>query len=962
MKTGSPGHSILLLPPDRIVPPFSWVGHIPFAMLLVRLAKPRLLVELGTHSGNSFNAFCQAVVHCGLPTRCVAVDTWAGDPHAGHYGPEILEDLRSYQHGRYDRFAALRQTSFDLARDEFEDGSIDLLHIDGLHTYEAVRHDFGHWLPKLSPRAIVLLHDTAVRRDDFGVWRFWQEASARYPSLGFSHCNGLGVLAVGTTPPPRVLRLIKAEQAGAGGLRRLCARLGDALVAEHNLATMRMALDETSARLATSVEYGETLSGRLQLAERDVDKLTDGLRRQRRGYEAQIGNLERQLHEWRRQAEAGGNALTALQSSHSWRLTHPLRVSATAARRGALRLSGYYRLLPESFRGRLRPVLRPLRQRLLEPASAPAAAAPTIAHYREAAARLALAPPERIDFIAGEDPLFAIVLAASGADSARRCLAALLPQCAGDAGELIVCGDRSCLDALGHSLTGARLSHCTDADLARVFAHGAALTHFERVLCVSDVCVPLPGFVEELQRADGDGAGLPVAARLVTDTGRLIYPREAEDALAPEHCFARRIDTAFPPACLARRALLSGDVTAPLAARYQPLAEALWTGAAAKPTPAHDAETGPRLLVLDLLTPTPDRDSGSVDAFFQMRLAIELGFRVTFLPVADLAWMPRYTADLQRLGVECLYRPHETSVAAHLHEAGPRYDAVLISRLATAEQWMDLVRHECRHARVLFNTVDLHFVREARQAEVEKDALLAVQAERTRTAEMRAMHRADATLAISAAETDLLRREAPEIRCFHLPLIMAIDGRIDTPFEQRRDMFFIGGYKHRPNVDAVVHFVRQVWPAIAARLPDARFHIVGSDPPPEVQALAGGRVSVSGFVPDAAPFFNECRLSLAPLRYGAGLKGKVGRSFGYGCPVVASSLAVEGMALAEDEGALVADDDAAFVDATVRAYADPALWRRLSAGGSSYFETHFSLTAGRNRMADIFAEMGVLPR
>lgn len=944
MITGFPGHSILLLPPDRIVPPLSWVGHVPFAMLLVRLAKPRLLVELGTHSGNSFNAFCQAVVHCGLPTRCVAVDTWAGDPHAGHYGPEILEDLRGYQRGRYDHFATLRQTSFDLARDDFEDGSIDLLHIDGLHTYAAVRHDFEHWLPKLSPRGLVLLHDTAVHRDDFGVWRFWEETSCRYPAIEFPHCNGLGVLAVGTSPPPRVLRLIGAARAGTDGLRRLCARMGDALTAEHSLASVQRALDEANARLAAS------------------HALTDGLRQQRRVHQARIGDLERQLNEWRRRAAAGEHALAALQSSHSWRLTHPLRVAASSGRLAAHRLAGHYRLLPESLRGRLRPVLRPLRQRLLEPSSAPAATAPTVAHYRNAAASLMVTSPERIDFTAGEEPLFAIVLAASRPEAVRRCLAALLPQCGTHAGELIVCGgDRSCLDTLEHASGGARLSRCGDADPARVFAHGAALAHFEWVLCLSDDCIPLPGFVEELLRAARDDASMPIAARLATDAGRLVYPREADDALAPEHCFARRIETAFPPACMARREAVAANPATTLAARYQPLAEALWTGAA-MPAPANDAESGPRLLVLDLLTPTPDRDSGSVDAFFQMRLAIDLGFRVTFIPVVDLAWLPRYTADLQRLGVECLYRPHESSVATHLQEVGARYDAVTISRLATAEQWMELVRRECRHARVLFNTVDLHFLREARQAEVEKDALLARQAGLTRTAEIQAMRRADATLAISAAEVDLLRREVPGIRCFHLPLIMAIDGRADTPFEQRRDLFFIGGYKHRPNVDAVVHFVRQIWPAIAARLPDARFHIVGSDPPPEVLALTGERVSVSGFVPDASSFFNECRLSLAPLRFGAGLKGKVGRSFGYGCPVVATSLAVEGMDLAEDEGALVANDDLAFADAAVRAYTDPALWHRLSVGGRAYFEKHFSLAAGRERMAAIFAELGILPR
>jgi hypothetical protein len=207
-----------------------WSGHVPFAYDLVAALRPSKIVELGTEYGESYFTFCQAVAECGIACKSFAVDTWRGDPHSGAYGEAVFREVSAHNRKHYLSFSTLLRTFFDEALRYFPDGSIDLLHIDGLHTYEAVQHDFQAWFPKVRAGGIVLLHDTQVRQYDFGVWRLWDELRGRYESFEFLHSCGLGVVRKpGDAARPGIIGRLFQNGESAGMLQRFYLMAGERL-------------------------------------------------------------------------------------------------------------------------------------------------------------------------------------------------------------------------------------------------------------------------------------------------------------------------------------------------------------------------------------------------------------------------------------------------------------------------------------------------------------------------------------------------------------------------------------------------------------------------------------------------------------------------------------------------------------------------------------------------------------
>lgn len=281
-----------LMSPSRVVEPLWWVGHIPFVMWLIENTKPQTLVELGTHTGNSYFSMCQSVKENALPTRCYAVDTWQGDLHQGPYEDDVYHSVKQYNDSHYSEFSDLLRMTFDEALPKFSEGTVDLLHIDGLHTYEAARHDFETWLPKLSDRAIVLFHDTSVRRLDFGVWRLWEELSVKYPNIHFDYSQGLGVLFVGMKQPLVINDLLNSWVAQ------------DGLILVHQIF----------ARLGHIVEFEHKTTNVINQAQSEIDSINQALAKS----DGQIKILNQQKNELH-------NEIEMLRFSKSWRVTKPLR-------------------------------------------------------------------------------------------------------------------------------------------------------------------------------------------------------------------------------------------------------------------------------------------------------------------------------------------------------------------------------------------------------------------------------------------------------------------------------------------------------------------------------------------------------------------------------------------------------------------------------------------------------------
>jgi len=359
--------------------------------------------------------------------------------------------------------------------------------------------------------------------------------------------------------------------------------------------------------------------------------------------------------------------------------------------------------------------------------------------------------------------------------------------------------------------------------------------------------------------------------------------------------------------------------------------------------PAHFAERTRRgrALVLDTTPPTPDRDSGSQDTQILLKLLRKQGWHVTFLPENLLNHLP-YTTVLRHEGIECpCYPLVDDFMTAAAHYAATS-DIIIVSRQPLASKVVSPLKKIAPHAKLIFNTVDLHFLREEREAALFVDKQAAAHAADTRKAELAAIQASDATLVVSTYESDMLARLTPTARVCVMPVRREMPAVSPADFGQRKGILFIGGFRHPPNQDAVRWLLSEIWPRVRAAGLRAPLFIAGADVPMFLQDDPDNDIHVLGHVPRLADAFSSVRLSVAPIRYGAGLKGKVIDSLLHGVPTVASPMAIEGSGLEHERHLLKAETPEDFAAAIVRLHETPSLWQQLAASGLSAGQALFS--------------------
>ncbi|MCP4308019.1 MAG: glycosyltransferase [bacterium] len=352
-----------------------------------------------------------------------------------------------------------------------------------------------------------------------------------------------------------------------------------------------------------------------------------------------------------------------------------------------------------------------------------------------------------------------------------------------------------------------------------------------------------------------------------------------------------------------------------------------------------------RVLIIDSNTPRPKNDSGSFMTERIMFALQALGFDIAFAPV-HLRHDPEHTQALQRRGVQCLYTPFVSSFADVWEKCGA-FDYIFVFRVENAMTVIPEVRRKDLSSRIIYHTVDLHYVRMQRESEVLNQRNLLFAAERTKTRELACVHSSDCAIVHTEAERQAICNEigGRNILTFTYiaDLVPATAG-----FDDRKSILFLGGYKHPPNVDAVLYLARDIWPLVVEEMsdPGMRLLVVGAEPPSTIRALDGASISIEGWVEDLRPSFEGARIFVAPLRYGSGVKGKIVQALAHGTPVVATSIAAEGFDFVHGRDALIADNPGDFASCIARLYRDKDLWLKLQEAGYKIVAERFSSKRG----------------
>jgi glycosyltransferase involved in cell wall biosynthesis len=353
----------------------------------------------------------------------------------------------------------------------------------------------------------------------------------------------------------------------------------------------------------------------------------------------------------------------------------------------------------------------------------------------------------------------------------------------------------------------------------------------------------------------------------------------------------------------------------------------------------------PTLLVIDATLPTFDEDSGSLRMYTLLKIWQGLGYKISFYP-DNMDGSFKYRHALEALGIEVIYGGYGIQDVFSFR----KFDYAMVCRVDIGQRYIAHIRTISPTTYIFYDTVDIHYVREQRQAEIEQNPQLAAKAAKTKQKELANCILADCVLVVTTADGQHLQQVLPQLNYAVLPNVHSRQELTTVDFAQRDGLVFIGNYNHQPNVDAVYYFIDNILPQVKAQLPDIKFYVLGSNMKPEMQALASETVKIIGWVEEVAPEFATKRVFVSYLRYGAGMKGKIGQALSLGLPVVCNSISAEGMGLQHEQTALITDDATEFATQICRLYTDEALWNNLSVQGYNYIEQFYGENAIKKQL------------
>lgn len=385
-----------------------------------------------------------------------------------------------------------------------------------------------------------------------------------------------------------------------------------------------------------------------------------------------------------------------------------------------------------------------------------------------------------------------------------------------------------------------------------------------------------------------------------------------------------------------------------------------------------DRNKGKRILIIDDIPPLPDRAAGALRHYHTLNEMLNLGYKVTYVHLMGKHYMDesgiKYLTDFKMRGVEFIWFNYEYWYSFRETENAKSYINTLINSLELkerefdfvyiafwhiAEYFIDLIKSQIPNVPILIDTMDIHYLRELRQAELSNDKLLLYKAQENKKRELALYSKADCITTVTEADRLELRKYIKNKPIFILTDVHNV--RNNTPsFNERKDIMFVGNFNHNPNEDAVLYFVKEIFPTIKKQLPEIKFYIVGNNPSEKVKALQSDDIIVTGWVADVKHYLDKCRIEVVPLRFGAGNKGKVGEALSNGLPIVTTIIGAEGMGIENEKHAFVSDDSKQFAEYVVKLYNSEELWNKFSREGKKLVEQQYSSSLMRKRLEFIF--------